>query len=209
VNRLGVILGVIALFGTTQTTGADAVLPRGERRLEKKPCGSGTFTGTGKCTGAEEPGGVRPFLGTMFQTHTGEAVIVDGASPSDARFSAMLADRVTGQSIDLDPRLVALLRHVLEKHTGARIELVSGYRSKKLNEMMRKKGHHVASHSQHSLGHAVDFRIVLPGETKGIDPRTLERELRGLGWDGGVGIYTLESDWFVHADVGPRRGWNG
>jgi uncharacterized protein YcbK (DUF882 family) len=145
----------------------------------------------------------------MFQTHTGEAVIVDDASPSNERFSALLADRVTGQAIDLDPRLIGLLRRVLAKHPGARIELVSGYRSKKLNEMMRKKGHHVASHSQHSLGHAVDFRIVLPGETKGIDPRMLERELRGLGWDGGVGVYTLESDWFVHADVGANRGWNG
>jgi uncharacterized protein YcbK (DUF882 family) len=207
VNRLGVFLGALALFGTTQTTGADAVVPRGERRLEKK---SSTSTSTSTTTPTPtDPGAPWPLLGTMVQTHTSEAVIVDESSPSNEKFSAMLADRVTGQAIDLDPRLIGLLRHVLAKHPGARIELVSGYRSKKLNEMMRKKGHHVASHSQHSLGHAVDFRVVLPNETKGIDPRTLERELRDLGWDGGVGIYTLESDWFVHADVGPRRGWNG
>jgi uncharacterized protein YcbK (DUF882 family) len=90
-----------------------------------------------------------------------------------------------------------------------RIEIVSGYRSEKLNEMLRKKGHHVASKSQHSLGHAVDFRIVLPGAEKGIDPRQLERDIRGLGWQGGVGVYLLEGDWFVHADVGPQRGWYG
>jgi uncharacterized protein YcbK (DUF882 family) len=86
---------------------------------------------------------------------------------------------------------------------------VSGFRSPKLNEMMRKKGHHVASHSQHSLGHAVDFRVVPPGEEKGIDPRVLEREVRALGWEGGVGVYTMEHDWFVHCDVGPHRGWSG
>jgi uncharacterized protein YcbK (DUF882 family) len=85
--------------------------------------------------------------------------------------------------------------------------LVSGFRSPKLNEMMRKKGRHVASHSQHSLGHAVDFRIVPPGSTKGIDPRLLEKEIRALSWDGGVGVYPLATDWFVHADVGRNRRW--
>jgi uncharacterized protein YcbK (DUF882 family) len=75
--------------------------------------------------------------------------------------------------------------------------------------MLRKKGHNVASHSQHSLGHAVDFRIVPPGDEKGIDPYTLEREIRELGWVGGVGTYPSKSDWFVHADVGPHRRWGG
>ena len=37
----------------------------------------------------------------------------------------------------------------------------------------------------------------------------LEREIRALGWDGGVGVYTQEHDWFVHADVGPNRRWGG
>ena len=116
---------------------------------------------------------------------------------------------MTGAKQPLAPELLGLLRTLAAKHTGARIELVSGYRSWKLNEMLRKKGHHVASHSQHSLGHAVDFRIVLPDATKGIDPRDLEREIRDAGWKGGTGVYTLETDWFVHADVGPERRWRG
>ncbi len=92
---------------------------------------------------------------------------------------------------------------------------------------MRKKGHHVASKSQHSLGHAVDFRIVLPDEAqredpppppgtkerrkrpKGMEPRLVEQEIRDLGWAGGVGTYPLWDDWFVHADVGPLRRWDG
>jgi uncharacterized protein YcbK (DUF882 family) len=73
--------------------------------------------------------------------------------------------------------------------------------------MLRKKGHHVSSHSQHSLGHACDFRILPPGEDLAIDPRDVEREVRALGWTGGVGVYPTKDDWFVHADVGATRHW--
>jgi uncharacterized protein YcbK (DUF882 family) len=162
-----------------------------------------------------------PLVATLAQTHTGEHVPLDRASPGEARFDALLADRVTGARQALDPRLLDLLRTLATLPAFCdggppRIELVSGFRSPKLNEMMRKKGHHVASHSQHSLGHAVDFRIVLEGAanaanttsaTAGVDPRELERAIRATGWDGGVGVYTSKDDWFVHADVGPRRTW--
>lgn len=150
-----------------------------------------------------------PLLGTLVQTHTGERVMLDAASPSAERFDALLADRVTGAKQALAPELLGLLRSVAAKHPGARVELVSGYRSWKLNEMLRKKGHHVASHSQHSLGHAVDFRVVPPDSAKGLDPRELEKEVRALGWSGGTGVYTLETDWFIHCDVGPDRRWRG
>ncbi len=118
-----------------------------------------------------------------------------------------MADRSTGTTHALDERLLTLLRTLATAHPGARIELVSGYRSPKLNEMLRKKGHHVASHSQHSLGHACDFRIVPEGADRGLDPRVVEREIRKLGWDGGVGVYPTPGDWFVHADVGQSRNW--
>ena len=71
-----------------------------------------------------------------------------------------------------------------EPGNAPRIEIVSGFRTPKLNEMRRKKGHHVALHSEHSLGHAVDFRIVRSGETRGVDPRELERAIRASGWAG-------------------------
>ncbi|MBX3197665.1 MAG: DUF882 domain-containing protein [Labilithrix sp.] len=150
-----------------------------------------------------------PLLGTLVQTHTAERVPLDERSPTPDRFARLLADRVTGERRELDPKLLELLRSIARKHPGARFELVSGYRSPKLNEMLRKKGRRVASHSQHSLGHAVDFRVVVDSETRGIDPRALEKEIRELGWDGGVGVYTLSSDWFVHADVGRLRRWGG
>jgi uncharacterized protein YcbK (DUF882 family) len=149
----------------------------------------------------------RPLLATLVHTHTEERVPLDDAAPTDERFARLLADRVTGERHAFDPRLLGLLRTLGQRYPGARIELVSGYRSAKLNETMRKKGRHVASHSQHSLGHAVDFRLVPPGADRGIDPRRLEKELRELGWEGGVGVYPLASDWFVHADVGKNRRW--
>jgi uncharacterized protein YcbK (DUF882 family) len=148
-----------------------------------------------------------PLLATLDQVHTGEHLVLDAEYPSQARFDELLSDRSTGEKHALDERLLGLLRTLAASHPGSRIELVSGYRSWKLNEMLRKKGHHVASHSQHSLGHACDFRIVPPDAEAGLDPRVVEQEIRKLGWDGGVGVYPTSGDWFVHADVGRNRRW--
>jgi uncharacterized protein YcbK (DUF882 family) len=148
-----------------------------------------------------------PLLGTLVQTHTDERVPLSEVEPSQARFATLLRDRVTGQRHAMAPELLGLLQRLAATHPGARIELVSGYRNPKLNESMRKKGHHVASHSQHSLGHAVDFRIIEPGATRAIAPDALEKEIRALGWVGGVGTYPKATDWFVHADVGKNRRW--
>jgi uncharacterized protein YcbK (DUF882 family) len=147
------------------------------------------------------------LLGTLAQVHSGERAVLDAEGPSQETFDALVADRVTGARHALDPELLGLLRAVAGNHPGCRIELVSGYRSPKLNEMLRKKGHHVASHSQHSLGHACDFRVVPPGQDAPLDPRMVESEIRALGWQGGVGVYPTPADWFVHADVGANRSW--
>ena len=156
--------------------------------------------------GTEDPG---PLLGTLAHIHTNEHLPLTASEPTDARFTSFLADHVTDSTEPIDPRLLGLLRKLAVAHPDARFEMVSGYRSAKLNESRRKKGRHVASHSQHSLGQAVDFRVVPKGATRGVHPRALEKEIRDLGWDGGVGVYTLESDWFVHADVGKNRRWSG
>jgi uncharacterized protein YcbK (DUF882 family) len=159
------------------------------------------------------------LLGTLVDTHSDARVPVDEESPTSRELDHLLSDRVTGSEMELDRRLYDLLRALTRLHPGATIELVSGYRSPKLNEMLRKKGHHVASHSQHSLGHAVDFRVVPaawpegaigpPAVPEPLDPLELEREIRGLGWEGGTGVYLSKDDRFVHADVGPNRRWNG
>jgi uncharacterized protein YcbK (DUF882 family) len=138
---------------------------------------------------------------TLFNVHTGEAMPLSSAEPTLDRFCDALADRATGSKAVLDPKLLELLRQVALRNPGARIELVSGYRSPKLNEMLRKKGHRVASHSQHSLGHAVDFRII------GLTPSQMKQAVLKSGWEGGIGQYDKSSDLFVHADVGPKREW--
>ena len=151
----------------------------------------------------QENVGPWPVLLTMFHTHTGEVLAVDKTEPNLERFSDFLADRATGASIEMAPRLLELVRNIGSEKKGARLEVVSGYRSAKLNEMLRKKGHHVASHSQHSLGHALDFRIV------GWAPKELKERIEQLGWKGGIGTYESPTDRFVHADVGPDRRWKG
>jgi uncharacterized protein YcbK (DUF882 family) len=138
---------------------------------------------------------------TLINVHTGEAMPLSSGEPTFDRFSEALADRTTASRTALDPRLLELLRQVALQNPGARIELVSGYRSPKLNEMLRKKGHRVASHSQHSLGHAVDFRII------GLTPAQMKKAILKTGWEGGIGQYDKSSDLFVHADVGPKREW--
>ena len=194
-------LAILLTSVSTTTLTAQPALPE-----VRTPHGSGLGEKKSPPTDAEDPG-PGPLLTTLFQVHTGEHVVLDSTSPSQSRFEALLADRSTGTSHALDPELLLLLRALAAAHPGARIELVSGYRSPKLNEMLRKKGHHVASHSQHSLGHACDFRIVPDGAERALDPRIVEAEIRKLGWMGGVGVYPTAADWFVHADVGRQRSW--
>ena len=206
----GALFAALAAACVASPSGVDAKVAHGNGLASKKAASVTRVdppnTAVEVTTPQPEP---PPLLATLVQTHTDERVILDDVAPSQERFSALLADRVTGERHAFDPKLLDLLRALAKRHPAARIELVSGYRSAKLNEMMRKKGHHVASHSQHSLGHAVDFRIVHGGAERGVDPRILEKEIRDLGWEGGVGVYTLSSDWFVHADVGKNRRWNG
>jgi uncharacterized protein YcbK (DUF882 family) len=206
--RVRTVIGLVLASASTSLVASPAAVDAEVSRS------SGLASRKALDAGGDDPG-PDPLLGTLVQTHTDERVALDENVPSDDRFSALLADRATGEDRPLDPRLLGLLRALARRHPGARFDLVSGYRSPKLNEMLRKKGHHVASHSQHSLGHAVDFRLFDPASDAGtddpkpIDPAALEREIRALGWDGGVGVYLSPGDRFVHADVGPNRRWNG
>lgn len=143
-----------------------------------------------------------PPLATLANLHTNEMAVLDADAPSPERWSALLRDRVTGASVVMAPPLIGMLRRLCNSRPGVRVELVSGFRSPKLNEVLRKKGHRVASHSQHSLGHAVDFRLV------GMTPRQMRDEVRALGWKGGVGQYDKPSDRFIHIDVGKERNWH-
>jgi uncharacterized protein YcbK (DUF882 family) len=157
--------------------------------------------------GSNEQPGDSQALATLVHAHTGERLVLTAKEPSPARLSRWLADRTNLEEVTFDTKLLALIRALVKNYPLARIEVVSGYRSAKMNEQLRKKGHHVASHSQHSLGHAIDFRIIPEGASKGLPPKQMAKEIRALGWEGGVGTYSSDTDWFVHADVGRKRRW--
>jgi uncharacterized protein YcbK (DUF882 family) len=126
---------------SASTLAADPALP--EARVAH-----GARLATKKDAAEDEPGGL-PLLAPLEQVHTGEHAVLDPLSPTQSRFDDLVADRITGEHHPLDEHLLLLLRALAAENPGSRIELVSGYRSPKLNEMLRKKGHHVASHSQH------------------------------------------------------------
>jgi uncharacterized protein YcbK (DUF882 family) len=150
-----------------------------------------------------------PVLRTLMNLHSGESVVLDNSGPSPEGLSRLLEDRAMQERVTFDPRLLERIRAlVVQLSPGARVEIVSGYRSAKLNERLRKKGRHVASHSQHSLGHAIDFRL---GRWSPKDVRkALEAPASPHGvWDGGIGQYDGATDRFIHLDVGNKRRWRG
>jgi uncharacterized protein YcbK (DUF882 family) len=117
-----------------------------------------------------------------------------------ATFDTFLRCHFTDEATHMDGRLLGVLAAAAKRFSAARIDIVSGFRSPKFNLMLRKKGHEVARDSQHTYGHAVDFRI------PGVGTRSLVDFVRGLAL-GGAGYYP-ESE-FVHADTGPIRTWAG
>jgi uncharacterized protein YcbK (DUF882 family) len=106
--------------------------------------------------------------------------------------------RYTGQVHPVSPELFLLLDAVRSKlKAGDRpFQLISGYRSPKLNGMLSSCSHNVAQRSYHLKGMAAD--ISLEG-VRLSDIRNTAAQLK----IGGVGQY---SD-FVHLDVGPVRYW--
>jgi uncharacterized protein YcbK (DUF882 family) len=139
---------------------------------------------------------------SLFNTWTHEWIAVDaqGAMPDPSLVARFLRCHYTNRPTAMDPRLIGAVVNAARHFSARRVDVVSGFRHPKYNLMLRKKGREVARDSQHTLGHAVDFR--LPGVAVGRLHRwAVSRRL------GGVGLY-LDSG-FVHMDVGPVRYWGG
>ncbi|MFV8825377.1 YcbK family protein [Thauera sp. WH-2] len=119
--------------------------------------------------------------------------------PALKRMNWLLRDFRTGESTRMDPRLYDMLHAISIACGGDTFEIISGYRSPKTNNMLRKtRGGGVAKRSLHMDGKAIDIRLV------GVD--TIRVRDAAIALDaGGVGYYP-ESD-FVHIDTGPVRSW--
>jgi uncharacterized protein YcbK (DUF882 family) len=153
---------------------------------------------------ATRPGKAPPAVVSIFNTWTHEWLVIarDARAPlpPSTQVDRFLRCHFTNQSTSMRGELIETLRDAARHFSARRIDIISGYRSPKYNLMLRKKGHEVARDSQHTQGHAVDFRI------PGVDVRALEAWALGRK-AGGVGLY-LESK-FIHVDTGPVRRWDG
>ncbi len=144
---------------------------------------------------------------SFYHTHTGKTLDVQYYAngqyvPEELdRINSFLSDFRTGDLHAIDPgALDILFRLSVEVNNTASVyEVISGYRSPKTNEMLRKTGGGgVARKSQHLLGKAIDVRL------RGTNTRTLYKAAKSLAL-GGVGYY-LKSD-FIHVDTGRIRSW--
>lgn len=105
----------------------------------------------------------------------------------------------TNQVHPISPRLYMLLDAVRSR-VGAPLDrpylLVSGYRSKAYNRLLRENGHGVALKSYHLKGMAADIRM------DGVPLEDIRRVAATFN-AGGIGTYPE----FIHLDVGPVRSW--
>lgn len=137
--------------------------------------------------------------------HTGESLdavyFEQGEYLPDALASInhLLRDFRTGEQYPMDPSLLDALA-TLFAQTGERgaFEVISGFRSSKTNNMLRRNTSGVAEGSLHMVGRAVDVRLT--------STRTDQLREAAMGLEvGGVGYYSRSN--FVHIDTGRVRFW--
>jgi uncharacterized protein YcbK (DUF882 family) len=144
---------------------------------------------------------------SLYNIHTKETVTVlykkDGRYVPDAleKVNWALRDWRKDEPTKMDPELIDLL---WEMHTelGSRepIHIISGYRSRSTNEMLRASVGGQASESRHILGKAADVHFPdVPLKTLRYSALVRER--------GGVGYYPTSAIPFVHVDTDRVRHW--
>lgn len=144
---------------------------------------------------------------TFFNIHNKETTTIDfrknGKPVPGAldKFNQVFRDWRTNEPTTMDPALLDLLWEI---HTelGSRqpIHIISGFRSRGTNEMLRKTVGGQASESRHILGKAADVHFPdVP--LKNIRYSALVRER------GGVGYYPTSAIPFVHIDTDRVRHW--
>ena len=115
------------------------------------------------------------------------------------RINVFLRDHYDGTICRMDPDLLMVLHNMQRQMNFAQpLHVISAYRSRHTNDMLRRKGSGVAKNSFHVKGMATDLRV------PGISTRQLQRLAKSVR-GGGVGFYPRSR--FVHVDSGPLRYW--
>lgn len=116
------------------------------------------------------------------------------------QFNHICRDWRHNQIKPMDQDLLRILGKICEdsaeQNSPVIVQILSGYRTHKTNEMLRRKSSLVAKDSYHMKGKALDFRL----------PNVGLQQLKKSAQDhasGGLGIYQN----FIHIDTGPPRSW--
>ncbi len=144
---------------------------------------------------------------SIYNIHTKQKLSIvykrDGRyiKPAMAKINNVMRDCRTDDQIKMDPKLIDLMWELhSELGSNQPIHLISGYRSKKTNEKLRKTRGGQAKFSQHIVGKAADVHF----------PDVSIRQLRNSAMvreRGGVGYYPTSALPFVHLDTGRIRHW--
>ena len=116
------------------------------------------------------------------------------------RFNYFCRDWRRNEVTNMDPQLICILAKICEEsmHEGRvyNVEILSGYRTHKTNEMLRRSSAAVAKNSFHKIGKALDFRL------PNVEPVSVMASAKDHAF-GGLGMYKN----FIHIDTGPERRW--
>ena len=115
-------------------------------------------------------------------------------------FDKFCRDWRDDEVIAMDKNLINILVNICEPFVDnqglVKVDLLSGYRTKRTNEKLRSKSRNVAKNSFHLTGRALDFRV--PNVSIETLRNTAHKEAPG-----GLGMYRN----FIHIDTGPTRRW--
>lgn len=144
---------------------------------------------------------------SFYNIHTKENVTItykrDGEFLPEGmkQINHIMRDWRRNEPTKMDPELVDTIWEIYQDLGSTKpIHLVSGYRSKRTNESLRRRGGGQARKSQHILGKAADIHLPdIP--VKKLRNSALVREV------GGVGYYPKSGLPFVHVDTGNVRHW--